>query len=212
MRTRIPTTRLLAPVLALLLAGCGLDHSVLPGAEANDPDFVQGQLLEREGRPQEALASYLKVINRRGDDAPESHLDAGILYEDVIKDPVAAIYHYRKYRELKPTSPQAELVRGRIEGALREFARTLPADPMANTGGELGATVERLAKENAQLRAQLAKLGVTPTPGGTVSTTTTLSRTGVPSGPKIGAAIGVGPASNDPLIHAAPPPPGSKPA
>ena len=214
MHARFLTTRLLAPALALLLTGCGLDSTALPGAEANDPDFVQGQQLDKEGRKQEALAAYLKEIERRGIDAPESHLDAGILYEQEFKDPIAAIYHYRKYLELQPRSPQAELARGRIEGALREFARTLPGDPMANAGGELGATVDRLQKENAQLRAQLAKLGGTAPAGtdpklqphgGTSSVkTTTQSGNGllpVPDGVQL--------VPSDTLIHPAPPPPGS---
>ncbi len=206
MRARFPTARLLAPVLALLLAaGCGRDTTALPGAEANDPDYAQGQELDRQGRPQEALAAYLRVIARRGDTAPEAHLDAGILYQEVIKDPVAAIYHYRKYRELKPTGPQADLVRQRIEAALRDFARTLPGQPLAGEGGELGATVDRLQKENAQLRAQLAAAGVT-------------AATANPKAPPLlwhpdspNQRVAPGPAANDPTIRAAPPPPGTSP-
>jgi LysM repeat protein len=203
MRARFLPSSLLAPVLALLLAaGCGRDTTALPGAEANDPDYAQGQELDRQGRPQEALAAYLRVIARRGDEAPESHLDAGILYQEVIKDPIAAIYHYRKYRELKPTGPQADLVRQRIEAALRDFARTLPGQPLAGEGGELGATVERLQKENTQLRAQLAAAGLT-------------AATGDPKPPPPSRRpdspnqhVAPGPAANDPTIRAAPPPPG----
>jgi tetratricopeptide (TPR) repeat protein len=206
MRARFLPASLLAPALALLLgAGCGRDTTTLSGAEANDPDYAQGQELDRQGRPQEALAAYLRVIARRGDEAPESHLDAGILYQEVIKDPIAAIYHYRKYHELKPTSPQADLVRQRIEAALRDFARTLPGQPLAGEGGELGATVERLQKENAQLRAQLAAAGVTAAPTDPKSTTPVWH----PDSQNHGAAPG--PIANDPMIRAAPPPPGSSP-
>jgi hypothetical protein len=86
------------------------------------------QLL-RSGRSQEALDAFLKVVAKRGGDAPESHLECGILYLQHIKDPVAAIYHFNKYLALRPNSPQAEHTRELIETAKKEFARTLPAEP-----------------------------------------------------------------------------------
>jgi nucleoid-associated protein YgaU len=152
-------------LLVLPFAGCG--RAGLPlGAETGDRDYVRGQELKSQERETEALAAFLRVIESRGSaGAPESHLEAGLLSEQRLRDPIAAIYHYRKYLELAPTSPQAPFVRDHIDAALRDFARTLPGQPLDSQSAELLATVEALKKENAQLRAQPgqpARVAVTP--------------------------------------------------
>ncbi|MDE3084880.1 MAG: LysM peptidoglycan-binding domain-containing protein, partial [Verrucomicrobiota bacterium] len=141
-----------------VLAGCARDESYPYATETDEPIYQHGKALEKQGREQEALSDFLKVIAKRGEDAPESHLEAGLLYEQHIKDPIAAIYHYRKYLELRPNSPQADLVRQRIGACMRDFARTLPGQPVSpGLQTDLGDVV-RLQRENADLRAQLAAL------------------------------------------------------
>lgn len=127
-------------------------------AEVDDPDYRRGKELLRMGREQEGLAQFLKVIDERGGAAAESHLEAGILYQRHIKDPVTAIYHYRRYRELCPNSEQSKLVLQSIEACIREFARTLPAQPMDNQVDrtDLMDAIDRLQRENLQLKEQLA--------------------------------------------------------
>jgi len=127
------------------------------GAEIDDPNYRLGQRLVKQGRSQEALAAYLRVISERGEAAPESHLEAGIIYLQQIKDPIAAIYYFRKYLERNPNSPQAAQVRGLVEGAKREFARTLPANPLENQSERLDMVeqISRLQRENEQLKAEL---------------------------------------------------------
>ena len=118
--------------VGLLLPGCNRLPEGETVAEINEPAYEEGKRLIRQGREQAALASFARVIESRKDGAPESHLEVGLLYENEVKDPIRAIYHFRRYLELKPNSPQADLVRGRIEGATRDFARTLPAQPLEN--------------------------------------------------------------------------------
>jgi len=162
---------LLLPVLLLALAGlvgCSRDDSQFLGSELDEPAYRQGQQLERQGSPQQALTSFLKVIAKRNDDAPESHLEAGLIYSQHIKDPIAAIYHFRKYLELQPNSRQAELVRQRIDAAKRDFARGLPAQPLESATDrlEMQDQLAHLQRENDQLKAELAALqGGTPAPG-----------------------------------------------
>lgn len=151
-----------AALLALLWApGCG-DSDVAPvAAEADEPYFRQGQQLAKQGRAPEALTSFLKVIEKRGEqNAPESHLEAGLIYLKHIKDPIEAIHHFRKYRELKPNSQQAGLVRQQVDAAIREFAARLPARPGEDQSVrlEVADELERLRRENAEMRAELATL------------------------------------------------------
>lgn len=158
-----------AALLALLLgAGCGEGDVSPVAAEADEPYFRQGQQLAKQGREPEALTSFLKVIEKRGaQNAPESHLEAGLIYLKHIKDPIEAIHHFRKYRELKPNSQQAGLVRQQVDAAIREFAARLPARPGEDQSVrlEVADELERLRRENAELRAELATLrggGATP--------------------------------------------------
>ena len=145
-------------VAMLLFAGCERQAGQPLGSEIDESEYRMGQKLVKQGRSQEALAAYLRVIEKRGDAAPESHLEAGIICLQQIKDPIAAIYHFRKYLERQPNSPQATQVRGLVESAKREFARTLPANPMENQSERLDMIeqVGQLQRENEQLRAELA--------------------------------------------------------
>ncbi|MFT3829713.1 MAG: LysM peptidoglycan-binding domain-containing protein [Opitutaceae bacterium] len=142
------------------LTGCQPDENLPFASEVDEPHYRRGTQLLRGGRSQEALEAFLKVIEKRAGDAPESHLECGILYLQHIKDPVAAIYHFRKYLALRPTSPQAPRARELIETAMKEFARTLPAKPFEGQVERLDLmeTVERLQKENYQLKEQIAQL------------------------------------------------------
>ena len=139
--------------------GCERENASTTIMETDDVDYRRGKNYLRQGRNQEALAAFMRVVEKRGNDAPESHLDMGILYQEHIKDPIAAIYHYRKFLELRPNSAQAELVRQRIDAAMRDFARTLPLQN-GGTGqvqrADLLNTIARLRAENSSLSSQLA--------------------------------------------------------
>jgi phage tail protein X len=154
---------LLAAMLAA--AGCGGDNSTLV-PEADEPLFRDGLQKQREGQIQAALADFLRVIVKRGDQAPESHLDAGLIYQDY--DPIAAIYHFHKYIELEPNSRQVSNVRGLIDTAERNFARTLPLVTAGMEGAaghsDLLEQVNRLQSENDELKARLVSLRGEDTP------------------------------------------------
>lgn len=154
----LPLLRLGALALTLGLAGCGDGERTSTAAELDEPAYREGQSLLKGGRKQQALNSFLKVIDRRGDEAPESHLEVGLLYLQSINDPLSAIYHFKKYLTLRPNSPQAPLVKQRIDAAMRDFARTLPAQSLENQPQrvDLVAALDRLKQENEMLKQELA--------------------------------------------------------
>jgi tetratricopeptide (TPR) repeat protein len=160
MRNRLNIPALLALGAMLLVAGCERGDSLTLSSETDEPYYRQGQQLSKQGRNQEALNAYLKVIAKRDDTAPESHLEVGLILLRQVKDPIAAIYHFRKYLELQPNSRQAVYVRGLIDTAKREFARTLPATPLESQADQLEKQdqIDRLLRENDQLKAELASL------------------------------------------------------
>ncbi len=164
--------RFLVMILALatlgLGAGCGGGDSVGLPAETDEPLYQQGKQLQRQGRDSEALATFLKVIEKRGEQSsPESNLEAGVIYSQHIKDPIEATHYLRKYLELEPNSKRAPLVRQRIETAKRELFRAMPGSPNDEQAARFNGQdlIDRLQRENDELRAELGRQrGNAPTP------------------------------------------------
>lgn len=154
------------------LAGCNRapDHRLV--AETEEPNFEEGMRLKRQGREQEAQAAFYKVVESRAQGAPESHLELGLIYQK--KDPLVAIYHFRRYLELVPANDER---RPRVEdqkrAAEREFARSLPARPLENQElrNDLMDMVARLQDENARLKQELQQEGRGTTAGRTSTPT-----------------------------------------
>ena len=145
-------------IAVVLIAANACSRSTLEIlSEEEEKQYQRGKSYLREGREQDALNAFLKVIENR-QDAAESNLDAGRLYLTFVKDPIAAIYHFRNYLELKPDSTQAKIVVQLIETAKKEFARTLPGQPFnsAIERIDLLEIVGELKKENLALKQQLA--------------------------------------------------------
>jgi len=142
-------------LLLVLMSGCARNSVEVVG-ETDEKQYQLGQDYKAQGRMEDALSAFLRVIDARRD-APESHLEAGYIYLRTMKDPVRAIYHFDRYLQFKPQSPQASQVRQLIETALKEFARQLPAQPYE---GELDRIdlmdlVKTLKEENDSLKRDL---------------------------------------------------------
>lgn len=148
-------TRIFFLTLLLWMAACSPSGVEVVG-ETDEKQYQLGQDYKTQGRVEEALSAFLRVIDARRD-APESHLEAGYIYLRTMKDPVRAIYHFDRYLQFKPQSPQAAQVRQLIETAQKEFARQLPAHPYQ---GELDRIdlmelVKTLKQENDSLKRDL---------------------------------------------------------
>lgn len=151
----------LAALCALLLgAGCG-ERGAPTIAEMDEALYIQGVQLNKQGRSGEALTSFLKVIDKRGErGAPESHLEAGVIYLNHTKEPVLAYYHFKRYLELQANSKEAPRVRAMLDAALRDIARRFPGRPTEDQTGRLAAAEEvtKLRRENQELSAELQTL------------------------------------------------------
>ena len=82
-----------------------------------------------------------------------AHFELGLLYDDKLGDPIAAIYHYRCFLELQPDTDKRPLVEDFIQRAKTSLAAKLP-QPSSTDAGELA----RLQNENAALKARMAEL------------------------------------------------------
>jgi LysM repeat protein len=176
MTVRSQISAALAIVALLGAAGCGGERAPV-AIETDDSGFRQGQQLVRQGRNAEALTTFLKVIERRGEQASaESHLEAGLIYLHHSRDPVEAIHHFRKYLELQPNARQAKEVRGQIEKARLDYARTLPGRPLESqvTGIDQSDRIKSLERELEDLRSENAALRSLASPPSTRTSRTTI--------------------------------------
>lgn len=148
---------ILAIVYILFAGGCDANSSQV-AREEDEPQFVRGREEIKKGNYKEALNAFLKVTEKRRD-AAESHLDIGNIYLYHLNDPIPAIYHFRKYLELKPDTKQSQRVRSCIDTAQKRFAATLPGNPFdVNTQTlEIEEAIRTAKAENLELKQQLAQ-------------------------------------------------------
>ena len=110
------------------------------------------------GKNKEALDEFL-AVTRRITECPKSHLECGrlLLSLDSRKDPVAAIYHFRRFLLLDPNAKESPKVEQLIITAEREILRKLPGEPYDEYLNSLKLKEEndKLIRENADLRARL---------------------------------------------------------
>ncbi|MCZ6674354.1 MAG: tetratricopeptide repeat protein [Verrucomicrobia bacterium] len=151
----------------MVLTGC-VQPKGTDVVEADLPSFKNGEDYLRQGRHDQALSSFLKVVDSTPI-APESHLYLGQLYLERTKDPVLAIYHFREYLKYSPASRQAPMVRELINTAKKEFARTFPANlfdaqlermDMLDVIEQKDAEILSLKKELARLKATANTLNI----------------------------------------------------
>lgn len=147
---------LLSVFYVLSAGGCGESEQIVK--ETNEPHFVRGRKELGRGNNAEAMSEFMKVVEKRRD-APESHFELGRLYLDHINDPIQAIYHFKKFLELKPASPVSPMVTQMIETAQKKFAASLPETPFDNNIKrlELQEIVDSLRKQNLELKKKLAE-------------------------------------------------------
>ena len=132
-RAKITLTMLFAALACLYIlsaGGCDFGSGEVV-KETSEPNFLRGQEELRRGNISEALSAFLKVSEKRRD-APESHFELGCIYLEHMDDPNTAIYHFKKYLELKPNSQSSPMVRQMIETAQKKFAEKLPESPYEN--------------------------------------------------------------------------------
>lgn len=159
-------------VAAIFCAGCAPPPQAWEQDEEKNPYYVSGKqkLLAKDYRG--ALADFERAVDIQPRNAL-AHFELGRLYhgeELGLQDYASAIYHYRRFRALRPQSQRAELAEGFIRDALWRLAASvphsnvLPPQEIARLQGENAA----LRRENEDLRARLesvqARAAAAPAP------------------------------------------------
>lgn len=84
-----------------------------------------------------------------------AHLQLGLLYEDKLPDPAAAVYHYEQYLKLCPKAENMEWIKQRISNCKLDLAKVV--QPLPVPPG-MQREVEKLAAENKQLHEENEQL------------------------------------------------------
>src|SRR5437867_11036972 len=138
-------------VLGLGLSGCfPSGHSQLD--EEKDSHFLAGKsranALDYEG----ALDCFEKALETNPHSAL-AHFEAGLLYEKQKQDHAAAIYHFKRFLQLRPGSGYVEVVKQHILACKQELAKTVSLGPVTQS---LQREFEQLAQQNKILQEEVA--------------------------------------------------------
>lgn len=181
------TLSLVLMTSVLLFVGC--DDNKDTGArtvELDDPEFRQGLTYGKQHESRRALECFLRVIDTRKG-AAESHLEAGRMYID-LKEPLPAIYHFKEYIRLKPTSEQSKIVRQMIKTAEKLYLEQIPGRPLepdAVGTTDQYAQLQKLKTENERLKREVSELSrINKVSEAPITNSTTTSTKVTSTGPK----------------------------
>ncbi len=153
--SRLP---LCAALACLLTLGCG--QALPPSGELErNPYAAKAKELTQQRDFRGAAELYRKAL-RVNPELALAHLELGLLCDDKLGDPIAAIYHYRQFLELRPDSSKRPLVEDFIERAKLNLMASLPQSPVVepNELGRLKTEKAALLQENAALQQRVAEL------------------------------------------------------
>jgi len=139
--------------MALLGAGCS-PTAQTPVDEQKNPHYQAG----KERTSALDYKGAIECFERALEDNPRSvlaHFELGVLFEQKENDYAAALYHYNKALQLRPSGYPSDNIRQRIPACKQELVK---ADSLAVVNPGALRETERLREENRTLRKQLEAL------------------------------------------------------
>ena len=136
----------------MLCMGCDGRVSWMDSKEEAGPLMQRAALRANEGNVDSAIRLYGKVL-QKDNSSGRAHLDLALLLHDHKKDYVGAIYHYKRYLDLRPPTEKRDMIKGRIRLAEQLFAATIMVP------GKQYDRISDLQAENMKLRTEIDRLG-----------------------------------------------------
>jgi len=126
--------------------------------EEKDPNYITGKNRVTALDHQGALDAFEKALTANPRSAA-AHLELGLIYHQYLATNWArAIYHFEKYVELRPKANNADLIRQRISQCKLELAKEVPFAAVNQQMQRELEKLDRLSRENTDLRLQLEQL------------------------------------------------------
>ncbi|MGH7972672.1 MAG: tetratricopeptide repeat protein, partial [Limisphaerales bacterium] len=113
---------LLCGIAALGLSGC-FPSPQSQSDEEKEPHFLEGKARVNTLDYKGAIECFEKSLAANPESAA-AHIELAWLFDQQEKDPAAAIYHYVKYRQLRPNAPNLDMVKQRELACKQELARS----------------------------------------------------------------------------------------
>jgi LysM repeat protein len=140
-------------VLCCFASGC-LPMSDTPVDDEKDPNFIEGRnhynMMDWKG----AVEAYERAVQANPRNAA-AHFELAVLFQDKLKDPIYAAFHYKKHLELRPKSSYLEAINPRLDACRMEIAKGVN---YVVVGGEVHRDLARLTNELAVARQHIDAL------------------------------------------------------
>lgn len=139
--------------------GCNRISSTASLDEVHNPHFQKAKRLMEERDFKGAAESYEKALELTPRLAA-AHFELGLLSDEKLGDPIAAVYHYNRYLALRPNTDKRQLVEDFIQRAKLTIASKLPQSPIVDPSDLSRLQNEKAAvlQDNAALRNRVAEL------------------------------------------------------
>lgn len=139
--------------------GCSQSTTSIEADPDRDPSFQKARKFSELRDYQNAAVFYRKALHANPNMA-KAHFELGLLYDDKLGDPIAAIYHYRSFLELQPDSDKRQLIEDFIQRAKLSLIAKLPNAPASEPSdlAQLQNEKAALQQENTALRTRIAEL------------------------------------------------------
>lgn len=151
---------IITAALALtFIVACDRSGPISDAEAEQEVNYLRAKHLSEQQDFSGAAEFYNKALMANPEFA-NAHLELGLLYENRLSDPISAIYHYRRYLELRPDSDKKQLVEDFIERAKLSLVAKLPQSPIVDPSEltQLENEKTALLQENATLRTRVAEL------------------------------------------------------
>lgn len=145
-----------AIVLALLASGCKRVNRLadIEAKERSSLRFRQAHAAEQAGNLDDAVTLLNRVLIEQPKDY-SAHFQLATLLHDHVQDYIGAIYHYRRYIELRGDSEKTQLAKDRLRVAEQMLAPQI----LKKVGDSVeGISQVRLIKEVEKLNGEIAAL------------------------------------------------------
>ena len=142
----------LAALLGAVLGCCAPGQGQTD--EEREPHFVLGQSRVNAMDYPGAIDAFEQSLEANPQSAA-AHYQLGMLYEEKMPDPAAAVYHYERYLKLNPNASNADVINQHIDACKRQLAADVMGLPSSSAAQQ---QLEKLADQNRVLQQQVDQL------------------------------------------------------
>ena len=156
-RTELAVAASMCLAALAFLSGCRQSEmSLADRADRASRHYAAAMAELQAGRIDSAIKSFQDVVHEEPGNG-NAHFQLAALLEDVKKDYLGAMIHYRLYCLIRPDSDKAAVAHDRMKGCETRYA----VDAMTKAGVEskISAELAELREEHRQCGKKIAKLG-----------------------------------------------------